>query len=379
MTGLEVQEIHIKKKSITTVDYKALGRIDKIKSLNFVTTFKSSREKDSRTRPANLIGAQTSMPRQRTVVETALVKFTENDNEIRRTVSNPNPAAFIPPEIATHWEVALRNKIKDRSQNLAQDMAEYRQTCSLYQQLAFGLKDLRSTVKGRRFNTISGERKTRLKRRKVQREDFACNLSGKVLATNFGILPLVGSLGSAFETLVLATEQSQLRRFVVTKTKEERVKSAGWTGSFRRSDRATFYVTFDLNKSDFSLGNPLELAYELTPYSFVLDWMFPVGSYLKSLDALSGVLSAPGSVSTKLQGRLNYHNSSSPTPVSAPYTLETAPTLSYDSTERNAYSTVPQGSLSSIVEYTPSSSFHAVVNGIALLTGLSDSCGNPSR
>jgi hypothetical protein len=33
----------------------------------------------------------------------------------------------------------------------------------------------------------------------------------------------------------------------------------------------------------------LALAWELIPYSFVVDWLFPVGDYLSSLDALVGV------------------------------------------------------------------------------------------
>jgi hypothetical protein len=39
-----------------------------------------------------------------------------------------------------------------------------------------------------------------------------------------------------------------------------------------------------------SLGvtNPLEIAWELVPFSFVVDWALPVGQYLSSLDAMFG-------------------------------------------------------------------------------------------
>lgn len=46
----------------------------------------------------------------------------------------------------------------------------------------------------------------------------------------------------------------------------------------------------DLTMSLASLGvtNPLLVAWELVPYSFVVDWMFPIGNWLDSLDALVG-------------------------------------------------------------------------------------------
>lgn len=50
----------------------------------------------------------------------------------------------------------------------------------------------------------------------------------------------------------------------------------------------------DLTMSLSSLGvtNPLLVAWELVPYSFVVDWCLPVGNWLNSLDALLGYTSA---------------------------------------------------------------------------------------
>lgn len=44
-------------------------------------------------------------------------------------------------------------------------------------------------------------------------------------------------------------------------------------------------------KSSAALGitNPLATAWELIPYSFVLDWVIGVGEYLNNLDALVGI------------------------------------------------------------------------------------------
>lgn len=58
--------------------------------------------------------------------------------------------------------------------------------------------------------------------------------------------------------------------------------------------------TNDLTMSLASLGvtNPLSVAWELVPFSFVVDWFLPVGNWLDSLDALLGYSSAWTSTST---------------------------------------------------------------------------------
>lgn len=67
-----------------------------------------------------------------------------------------------------------------------------------------------------------------------------------------------------------------------------------WRGAVRRQRgvfvRIDALPENDLTMSLVSLGvtNPLKVAWELVPYSFVVDWAFPVGDWLDSLDALLG-------------------------------------------------------------------------------------------
>lgn len=49
--------------------------------------------------------------------------------------------------------------------------------------------------------------------------------------------------------------------------------------------------------SKVGLTNPLEVAWELIPFSFVLDWMLPVGNWLSSFDASFGLTFLGGTVS----------------------------------------------------------------------------------
>lgn len=64
-------------------------------------------------------------------------------------------------------------------------------------------------------------------------------------------------------------------------------KVTGRRGVFVRIDAVP---SNDVLKAFTSLGltNPLLIAWELVPFSFVVDWALPIGSYLESLDAMLG-------------------------------------------------------------------------------------------
>jgi hypothetical protein len=77
-----------------------------------------------------------------------------------------------------------------------------------------------------------------------------------------------------------------------------------WSGVARRQRgvfvRIDAIPQNDLTMSLASLGvtNPLLVAWELMPYSFVVDWALPVGAWLSSLDALLGYGNAWTSTTT---------------------------------------------------------------------------------
>jgi hypothetical protein len=59
--------------------------------------------------------------------------------------------------------------------------------------------------------------------------------------------------------------------------------------------------------------NPLEIVWELLPYSFVVDWFIPIGSWISSLDATVGLEAVSGSKSVKKE--IKYSVSSVPNAV----------------------------------------------------------------
>jgi hypothetical protein len=71
----------------------------------------------------------------------------------------------------------------------------------------------------------------------------------------------------------------------------------GFNGAFVRIDAAP---ENELLHTLAALGitNPLEIAWESVPYSFVVDWALPIGSWLSSLDAMLGYGETKCSIST---------------------------------------------------------------------------------
>jgi hypothetical protein len=67
--------------------------------------------------------------------------------------------------------------------------------------------------------------------------------------------------------------------------------------------RYTVYFQIDYpempNITRLGLTNPPQLAWELIPFSFVFDWLLPIGDWLSSLDATVGLRFSDGSKSVK--------------------------------------------------------------------------------
>lgn len=56
----------------------------------------------------------------------------------------------------------------------------------------------------------------------------------------------------------------------------------------------------------FGLNNPLEIAWDLVPYSFVLDWFLPIGDSLAALNSTTGLTKMGDSVTEFLVERRDY-------------------------------------------------------------------------
>lgn len=256
-------------------------------------------------------------------------------------------------------ESRLRAKIKSQNLNLAQSVAEYRQASKMFYGIAVDIiLTFRSLRRGRSFADV-----IRLLQRSKGSQELA--LANRWLQYQYGLKPLMSDLYGLTDALatkirdgmycyVRSSSSSALSRS--ERTSEEGF--ATWTAKQTVRGVARYKISDPSMKMVAQLGisNPLLLAWEVIPYSFVVDWLFPVGRFLSSLDALNGV-SDLRVITSSWEDHANdyvgkYGGVAKWTGVryhrNAPSSVLAMPTLGYE----------------------PSSSLKQVLNGLALLTQL---------
>lgn len=252
----------------------------------------------------------------------------------------------------------LREAIKAESFNLAQNCAEYRQACGMFAGLASDVYRVFHTLRrGRGFETFV--RALQNPRNLVEK-----NLANSWLAYQFGWKPLISDLHAATELAANRLRSGIKKSVNRSATVEARTMTNGggsfgyaWFYETRRSRKLAHYQIRDESLAQLAqvgITNPALLVWELVPYSFVIDWMFPVGNFLASLDALVAVSNLKVTVT-------DYQFKS----IESSYICgETDPVQSYTrQSARTVQSTLGLPRLT----YEPSKSLTAVLNGLALL------------
>lgn len=204
-----------------------------------------------------------------------------------------DPVGSLPPnELTTDWALELRLKIKDEKVNLGTALVEADKTYDMFNSFRKGIKGAWDLYRGRLPKKL---------RRKIR----PCDIPASYLATTYGLEPLIGDLMDSIEVLKRELPKPIYQRYSVTcKAKEETGDPLGSYTLKERSDRAVVYLKAYPGESDFTLGNIGELAWEVIPFSFVVDWGIGVQDWLSSLNALSGTEFVSGTLTTKTRTKV---------------------------------------------------------------------------
>lgn len=126
------------------------------------------------------------------------------------------------------------------------------------------------------------------------------------LELQYGWMPLMKDIQSAVE-LVKRADPSYFVEAVVSNRFKGKSRSSTWSnskldGMLQQIEQSTeWYMSGKLKFewkpdnvylrriSEISLLNPALVAWELVPFSFVVDWFLPIGDFLNALDATFGV------------------------------------------------------------------------------------------
>lgn len=349
--------------------------------------YKVSNDRDRRTRPADsdLVWATTAQAKQYTLEKRAAVLenlHTYNYAEMcdgkwvyakeYKTYVRIPGRPTLPDLRDPAWEMDLRNKIKDYSVNLGASVAEFRETADMFHQFAKSTRNAWRTFRGKNL-------------KKWRNKLTTCDVAASELVYSFGIAPLMNDLYSSVEALKLADLRPLVKKVVVTSDpvdREDKYKyetysmKEEWRIKRKRRLRTIAWVEFDREKlSGFTMGNPLEVGWELVPFSFVVDWGYPLGDWLSSLDALKGVKRY---VCTQTRKDIYSHEYRFwSRDVFQQFVQCQKIGSEYETSHQRIL--IPTIPIPRLPEWRPSQSWRAVMHGLSLLRSMRDDCQYPNR
>lgn len=205
------------------------------------------------------------------------------------------------------------NKLADQKVNIAENLATLSQTVRLF------TKPTRTFIQGlAKFRRKDFNGLLRYSYRQLRQRGIPESIAEDYLAYVYGIKPLMQDIYGIAE---LAKEQGLAPLMLNASAKAVRDQSFSdtyfedvsggrdnWLRGLhaRSSSRCTIWATIDkdyagtrsLNR--LGLTNPLSLIWELVPYSFLVDWVLPIGPVLQALTAPAGLDFVGGSVSRRV-------------------------------------------------------------------------------
>lgn len=235
----------------------------------------------------------------------------------------------VSPALQSRAVVGALSKLKAQKVNLAQAFGERAQTANL---VASNLTAVaKAALALKRGNYLEALRMLGLRRTRhgyrFSGRDPTKNLAKRWLELQYGWKPLISDIYGALEELA-DTEKGNPYWMTVRDRKREvwfQTQEPEFNiGTLPCTIHATFArgckvsLTYAPMNSMFrdlsSVGvlNPLSLAWELLPFSFMIDWAVPVGSYLDIADAGVGWDFLGGTMSDRREINVRYGAGKSP-------------------------------------------------------------------
>jgi len=226
-----------------------------------------------------------------------------------------NDATLMYPLLKNAATVKALNSIADQKANIAEDLATYAQTARMFSNKAQALRDI--------LDAFKKDKRVRNHARRNLRE--VASKGDKVAAQAYleyvyGWKPLVSDVFGAYQLLkdystgkkaVIVHGHGSSSQQEQTSFQDSYPSTVGgnWIknqSSTKVRTRCDLYGRVDPNLvawrmlNQLGLLNPLSFAWELTPWSFVVDWFIPVGPVLNALTAPIGLNFISGTVGERV-------------------------------------------------------------------------------
>jgi len=184
----------------------------------------------------------------------------------------------------------LVNAVKDHNFNLAVAVAEGHKTLEMIHSNMSKIGNAILAVKHGNFARAARCLGTQHRPSSLRSKD----VSGRWLELQYGWKPLLQDVYNGMGAWHILTAPPRQSSIIVTTSTHEMPKDTSNSptnytgfGTRRAVGRLQYVMTEDLSvQRSLGLYDPLSVAWEVLPYSFVADWFIPIGTYLENLNTI---------------------------------------------------------------------------------------------
>jgi hypothetical protein len=201
----------------------------------------------------------------------------------------------IPYETRMKLELAARLDVRNKKVELGASIGERKDTAEMFQDTLGRVGRAFAHFRHKNFKLAARELGIGWKK-----------TPSNWLQWQYGWKPLLGDVHKACEELNRKDNENPERTILKAVAKDSvtvtdwGTDSGGpginhfWSQTEKRDCAVRFYYTVDTsmdffrNLDEWGVLNPLSIAWELTPFSFVVDWALPIGDYINALTSTVG-------------------------------------------------------------------------------------------
>lgn len=209
-------------------------------------------------------------------------------------------------EVVLDWY----DRVADSKANLAEMFATRQQTIDMIGKAA---RDIASSARAlRRGNFRDAARHLGVGDFRPKSQRF----SDRWLELQYGWKPLLGSIYDALEapspnaSRVVTARKTFTRPFSYNEGRTTNGVYLDCNAQFNMAVTVSALITMTNSSlqaaNAYGITNPALLAWELVPYSFVVDWFLPIGTWISAQTALSGVQVSESSITTTSSYDITY-------------------------------------------------------------------------
>lgn len=183
----------------------------------------------------------------------------------------------------------LSEAVKGHQFNLAVSAAQGKQTVDMVVNAVTSIGGAISDLKKGRFESAARRFGVNQRPSTLSKKD----VSGRWLELQYGWLPLISDVHEAANAYAALTGKPRTERVSVSLTRKAQRDSSSSPSAYscKGTVEERWRILYEMSESlstprSLGLTDPASVVWELIPYSFVIDWFLPIGSYLENLNTI---------------------------------------------------------------------------------------------